>query len=474
MNKNLISKVFVLCGAATLVSSLIIEKDNFLHAEKQETMTYTADAATDSETMINNEDHQENDNTMPLDMNCITLTINEAQNHLISDLTVKINGIEYPYASSDYIDNVLSLNIDDDVTQMIELQSQQYYFEPSFIIIDPADFQDHYSFQAFAGSPSDAMEGAVVFNADGMQKDQYDNDETVTVSIATKNPLHRIFYQIENEEWKKSDGDIFEVHALSKEEHIVNVAYYVQYYYPQEQEPDIDGFTEPANPTKLSISFAAAKDDSDENSPDEPNLPIISDKENGAFKDEEGNRYTKDEIELKIEEMEEADFEKYQRVIAHFAEFKDIPSYQITYYQAALYADDVRVQPDEMYDLTLPYPGTASADKDFVIYQFKDGNTDGAVLLEYTADSDGIHIKVDNVSAFVVGWKEADKATADGEEHDSDESLENQLIESKSDTATFASVNTGDDIHIVLWISLLCLSSFVTIALLKKRSEIHH
>lgn len=473
MVNKLISKVFILSGAAILVCSLFMVKDNFLHAEKQEALTYTADAEADNGPTVNNEDRQDDNSIMPLDMQRITLTINEAQNNLITDLIVKINGIEYPYSSSDFIDNVLSLDIDDSMTNMIELQSQQYYFEPSFVIIDAADFQANYSFQAFAGNPSDAMEGAVVFGADGMQKDQYDNDETVTVSIATKNPLHRIYYQIENEEWKKSDGDIFEVHALSKEEHVVNVAYNVQYYYPQEQEPDVDGFTEPANPTRLSISFAAAKDDDNENKPEDPNPPLVSDKEDGAFKDEAGNSYSKDEIELKIEEMEEADFEKYQRVIVHFAEFKDIPSYQITYYQAALYADDVRVQPDGMYDLILPYPSAASADKDFIIYQFKDGNTDGAVLLEYTTDTEGIHVKVDNVSAFVVGWKDTDKAVDDDKDADSDESLENQLGGDSTVTTTVASVNTGDETHIILWISLLCISSFIVMKSTKKKFKNH-
>lgn len=45
-----------------------------------------------------------------------------------------------------------------------------------------------------------------------------------------KNPLHQVFYKIADEPWKKSDGDIFEVHAQSKEAHEVNVSYEVRYY----------------------------------------------------------------------------------------------------------------------------------------------------------------------------------------------------------------------------------------------------
>lgn len=459
MRKNILAKLFILCIGFIMIDSLLVIKDTFLHAEEQEIKTYTADASVVDEPQNHDAEIQENDDMIPLDMKRITLTVNEAQNHIIDDLIVKINGIDYPYTDYDFIDNVLSLTIAEGDAQMIELQSATYYFEPSFILIDANDTQGNYNVKAFAGKSPDALEGAAIFGADGMQKDQYDNDEIVTVSVATKHPLHQIYYQIEDQEWQMSDGDIFEIHALSKEAHQVNVAYYVQYYYPQEQEPDTDGFIEPINPSRLSISFKAAKENVDDTAND-PNPPPNPDTSNDMkFQDKDGNMYSKAEVTLKIEEMEEADFDKYRRVIAYYDEFKDIPSYQITYYQAALYAQDHRVQPTEMYQLILPYPPTTSEDSQFVIYQFKDGNTDGAVLLDYQADFDGIHVKVDNVSAFVIGWKTHEiTKNDDDKESDLNQKLDNSFHENETTISTTASVNTGDETQLFLWSTLLCAS----------------
>lgn len=471
MNKNFINKVFILCGAIALGGSLFLLKDNPLHAEDAEIVINDIDDVnTNNEEVLENENTRQAEDIMPLDMQTVTLTINEAQNNAIVDLIVKINGVEYPYASNDFVDNVLTVSLEDSNNQMIELLSDQYYFEPSFVMVNQGDLQGNYNIQAFAGQAPDAMEGAVIYGADGIQKDIYENDEVVTVSIATKNPLHRVFYQIENDEWKMSNDDLFEVTSRQQSEHVVSIAYYIQYYYPQEQEPSVDSFNEPSAPARLSIQFAAANTNDDNNDPEKPNDPIISDNDEESFTGEDGNTYTKEDIKLTVEEMDEDDYEKYQRVIAYFDEFKEIPAAQITYYQAALYAQGVRVQPNEMYNLLLPYPPGTSADKEFIIYQFKDGNTDGAALLNYTAGSDGLHVKVDNVSAFIIGWKDK---TADNEEvkNDKNEALENQ---SGSDTTTGGGVNTGDSTSIMLWISLLCCSYFATMISIQRKAKNYH
>lgn len=477
MRKDLINKAVILCGAATLIGSLFLLKGSFLHAQDQKTLTYTSDAAAINEALISDEEVNQEE-VMTMNSKRITLVIEEAQNNPIDDLSVEMNGTAYSYNSEDYSDNILSLEIDDSIPQMIELSSSQYYFEPTFLMIEPGNIKDNYTFQAFAGNAPDAVEGAAVFRADGMQKDHYENDEIVTVSIATKNPLHQVFYKIADEPWKKSDGDIFEVHAQSKEAHEVNVSYEVRYYYPQEQEPDIDSFDEPIDPNVISISFLAAKN-IEEDKIDDPN-PSISDNEEdnteeSTFKDADGNTYTKDEAELKIVEMKEADFNKYQRVIAYFKEYKDIPAHQITYYQAALYVQNTRVQPIENYSMVLPYPSTATAEHEFVIYQFKDGNTDGATLLEYTAEQDGIHITVDNVSAFVVGWKDANlTSNKQYETEDEDQNQVNHPTKNTLDTEKHASVNTSDETKIGFWGCLLAGTFFTLTILNRKKSESHH
>lgn len=464
MNKKYLNIALMLCGVAVLFTSLFLIKDNILHAEEEQEITDTI------EDSANDKESQQEEGIMPLDMQTITLTIHEAQNTVIPDLSVKINGVEYSYYESDFVDNVLTLGIDDSSDQMIELSSNQYYFEPSYIMVNQANLQGNYNFQAYAGNAPDAMEGAVVYGADGMQKDQYENDETVTVSIATKNPLHRVFYKIENDEWKMSESDLFTVTSRQSEEHEVLVSYYVEYFYPSGQEPSIDSFSEPINPTELRIKFAAAKGNGsgNDNDPDNPDKPIIGNQDEASFIGEDGNTYTKDEVKLIVEEMDATDYEKYQRVIKYYDEFKNIPAAQITYYQAALYAQDVRVQPIGLYSLLLPYPANTSANNEFVIYQFKDGNTDHATLLDYTADSLGLHVNVDNVSAFIVGWKEADKtATTDKDEN------ENAVLEKQADieTTTSGGVNTGDATNIIIWVSLLCGSYLYAMISIRKKAK---
>ena len=249
------------------------------------------------------------------------------------------------------------------------------------------------------------------------------------------------------------------------------MAYDVVYFYPDVQEPNDDSFNEPNDPERISVKFAAADDsgNNDPDNPDGPDNPTDTDQEEESFIGEDGNTYTKDDIKLSVEEMDEADYEKYQRVIAYFDEFKDIPAAQITYYQAALYAQDVRVQPNAMYDLLLPYPGSSSADKEFVIYQFKDGNTDHADLLSYTADDDGLHVKVDNVSAFIIGWKNADKTT-------NTQIDENKKAETKPDdnTTVESGVNTGDATNIILWVFVLCTSYVVAMSIIRKKAKVYH
>lgn len=467
MNKDLIGKTLILCGTAALCGSLFLLKDDLLYAEEQgSSISATKDAA--QSVYANNETYQQDNGIMPVDIQGVTLTINEAQGNEIPDLIVTVNGNEYSYGSSDYNNNVLTLNIDDSYDQIIELKSDQYYFEPAYLMIDHTNVHGNYDFQAFTGKAPDAAEGAAILGSDGTQKDVFDNDETVTVSIASKFPLHRVFYQIENDPWKSSDDDTFTVTARQQGEHEVSIAYDVIYFYPDVQEPDVDSFNEPNDPERISVKFAAA-DNSGNNDPNDPNDPTDIDQEEESFIGEDGNTYTKDDIKLSVEEMDEADYEKYQRVIAYFDEFKNIPAAQITYYQAALYAQDVRVQPAAMYDLLLPYPGSSSADKEFVIYQFKDGNTDHAALLNYTADDDGLHVKVDNVSAFIIGWKNADKTT-------NTQIDENKKAETKTDDNTTAEggVNTGDATNIILWVSVLCISYVVAMSIIRKKAKTYH
>lgn len=467
MNKKYLNISLMLCGVAVLFTSLFLIKDNILHAEEGQEITDTIEDGANDE-----ESNQQEEGIIPLDMQTITLTIHEAQNTIIPDLSVKINGVEYSYYESDFVDNVLTLDIDDSSDQMIELSSNQYYFDPSYIMVNQANLQGNYDFEAYAGNAPDATEEAVVYGADGVQKEQYENDETVTVSISAKNPLHRVFYKIENDEWKMSESDLFTVTSRQSKEHEVLVSYYVEYFNSSDQEPSIDNFNEPNNPTELTIKFAAAKDndsDNDNNSnPDNPDEPIVGDQDEASFIGEDGNTYTKDEIKLTVEEMDAADYEKYQRVIKYYDEFKNIPAAQITYYQAALYAQDVRVQPNELYSLLLPYPANTSADNEFVIYQFKDGNTDHAALLDYTADSSGLHVSVNNVSAFIVGWKEADKTVPT----DKDEN-ENAVLEKPADieTTTSGGVNTGDATNIIIWVSLLCGSYLYAMISIRKKAK---
>ena len=188
MNKDLIGKTLILCGDAALCGSLFLLKDSLLHAEEQGSSISATKDATQS-VYANNGTYQQDNGIMPADIQNVTLTINEAQGNEIADLIVTVNGNEYSYGSSDFVNNVLTLNIDDSYDQIIELKSDQYYFEPAYLMIDHTDVKGNYDFQAFAGKAPDATEGAAVFGADGTQKDVVDNDETVTVSIASKFPL---------------------------------------------------------------------------------------------------------------------------------------------------------------------------------------------------------------------------------------------------------------------------------------------
>lgn len=141
MRKDLINKAVILCGAATLIGSLFLLKGSFLHAQDQKTLTYTSDAAAINEALISDEEVNQEE-VMTMNSKRITLVIEEAQNNPIDDLSVEMNGTAYSYNSEDYSDNILSLEIDDSIPQMIELSSSQYYFEPTFLMIEPGNIKE--------------------------------------------------------------------------------------------------------------------------------------------------------------------------------------------------------------------------------------------------------------------------------------------------------------------------------------------
>lgn len=520
MKKKKIIKGILFCSLSALALSLFLMKDAFLHAEEDTPISISTEDTQDMDG-ISADNHDKE--IMPLGMQTITLTLNEATNTPITDVTVKINNVDYTYSSSDLVNNVLTLTVADHAAQIIELDSPSYYFEPAYIMIDAGNIQANYNIQAFAGHRPE-IGGTYTANQDGEHKEQYSNDDTVSVTIATSYPMYRIFYRIAGE-WKMSENDQITVNALSTEAHEVEVAYFVQQYYPNEPEPSLGMYLEPENPDILTVSFAAkdglndmpeppdtpeigtpsddpdnpddpgdADKPSDPDAPDEPSDPTDPDtpstpgNEDEAFVDEEGNTYADADVELVVEEM--TDHEKYQSVIADYSEYKDIPKEQITYYQARLMAQDIRVQPNGVYNLILPYPQNASEEKEFVVYQFKDGDIDQAALLEYTLQADGIHVQVDNVSAFVIGWKDADDKSEvndpqdDNTEDDNNRQEETDTLETNlpnqqvdttySSTDTTGGVNTGDITTASLWIVTGICAYFIIAAIIRKKSDSYH
>ncbi len=449
MNKKRVVKTI---GVFVLLIFVLLEGNHFLHAEEA-----MDENQPDQETLDESSEETQN-------LQTITVEIHEAQNQPIEDLSVIVDGEPYTVASHDFEDNVLSMQVDPAHTEMIELRSAHYQFEPAFLSLDMANIQENYQIQAFNQDDQDVMDGAVIYGKDGIQKDAYDNDETVTVSVAAKNPNHLLYYQIADGEWQLSDSDMFEVHAMSKEAHEVLVAYYIQYADSPDQRPDEDGFIEPVDPVRLTIQFLAVENNS--------NDPEQSGESNGndlSFKDDEGNVYTKDEINCTVAEMESDDSAKYQRVIGYYDEFKGLNVNHITYYQAGLYAQDQRVQPNGTYELVLPFPQNATIQNEFVIMQFKDGNTDHGSVLSYTLAEDGIHVQVDHVSVFVVGWKDKQNMGASDKENEIDPTIPINQNVNNVNSATTGGVNTGDIFSLNIWIILAIASCFSLSIILRKK-----
>lgn len=443
-------------GVLALLISILLSGNHFLHAEE----------ALD-ENQLDNETLDEINNDSQ-DLQTIKMEIHEAQNQPIEDLSVIVDGEPYALAAQDFEDNVLSMQVDPAHTEVIELYSAQYQFEPSVLTLDSANTQENYQIQAFRQDDQDFMEGAVIYGKDGIQKDAYDNDETVTVSVAAKNPNHRLYYQIADGEWQLSDSDLFEIHAMSKEAHEVLAAYYVQYADSPNQGLDEDSFVEPYDPIRLTIQFLAA-----ENNGKDPEQPGGSNDSDLSFKDEEGNTYTKDDIHCTVAEMESDVTVQYQRVIGYYDGFKELDAKHIMYYQAGLYAQDQRVQPNGTYELVLPYPKDATIQNEFMILQFTDGNTDHGAALSYTLAEDGIHVQVDHVSVFVVGWKEKQNTNASDKENEMDPTIPINQNVNNINTATTGGVNTGDLFSLNIWLVLAIISCFSLSIILRKKLHKH-
>ncbi len=192
MEKKNIIKGILFCGLSALALSLFLVKDEFLHAEEETPISINTEDTQDMDG-ISEDNHDEE--IMPLGMQTITLTLNEATNTPIKDVTVKINNVNYTYSGSDLVNNVLTLTVADNAAQIIELDSPSYYFEPAYIMIDAGNIQDNYDLQAFAGHRPE-IGGTYTANQDGEHKEQYNNDDTVYVTIATSYPMYKFFYLI--------------------------------------------------------------------------------------------------------------------------------------------------------------------------------------------------------------------------------------------------------------------------------------
>ncbi len=447
MRKKQIIKII---GMIALLIPLVLSGNQFLYAEES-----SDDDVLNTEEIENNEEIsiQENESEEVAAQGLQTYELSILEFITINDLNVKIDGSPYMYSPDEFsFTNILTLQFNDSDPHVIELHSEDYQFTPSVVTVDPTNPEREY----YIKSTRVNDQYTSVYGKDGTQKDVYDNDETVTVSAVTEYWNHYLFYRFDGGEWitSKADAGMFEVHAKSKDAHEISVEYFVRYIMMGDTPTESEKRT-------MTVKFAAAQNG--ENS-EEPDVPV-----DVTFTDEEGNEYTKDEIECKITEMNPADYEKYQRVIVNFDEYKGLEDNHILYYQAGLFAQDVRVQPNGMYELVLPYPQGASMLNDFVIKQFKDGNTDHPVTLQYTLDEDGIHVQVDNVSVFVVGWNDAEVQTDPDDKTEIDPTNPTNQSVNKSNTGTTGGVNTGDIFGINLWMILAMVSCFSICVVLRKK-----
>lgn len=332
----------------------------------------------------------------------------------------------------------------DKVVIQPDIESRQY--EPAYYIIEKNQAVDTYTFTYLGDIAATDIEQDPKITYDGKKTYEYNSfDETGTmVNIETKKPLAKILYTIGKE---KGEGDEKEftgafqldlkgLQAITKQTgdraNGYICAYTTQNYGPNSK-------YEASNKTCALISLE--KDVGHEPSPS-PDVITPSDGSKYKYEDKDGNRYTEDEVQLKIGSL--SNTATYENVIKSLPAFKDIPASQITYYDIKLLANHEEVQPIAKYALVIPYPENTSKDNDFVIYHFIDGKTDDYEKLSYSAKSDGLHVEVDSFSPFIVGWKAKDAAKDPTKDANTVTPPVNQ-----NTSTTNTGVNTGDSTNIL-------------------------
>lgn len=393
-------------------------------------------------------------------------------------------------------------------SSLLEFKLDGYHFEPNYIIVNEegSTLQEYYPVTVKEGSVEEETKPTITATSNGIEALEFEHGDAVQVEISTTKPLvSEIYYnEVGSEESDTLYEQPFVVNAKSEEAHDIKLeAYYIQTFgdgttkYSEQATITIhfkakgDGEQAPDNtPTPTPPSDIVTPDEGKEPEetpkPEEAVTPSDGDKveqpvtptpdeqpkdeedntennenndETYEFVDENGKQYHKDQVSVSIEPMTE--IKQLQQKINSYTEFQSIPSDQIAYLEISLFVEDMKVKPNGMYELTIPYPEGSTKDHLFVIYHFINGNVDEAENLTYHCDEDGIHVNVDSFSPFVIGWKDKGQEVTPAEEETSDLPYDSETIQTPSDgqrdlplRANRNGVNTGDHTVSYVWAML--------------------
>lgn len=352
----------------------------------------------------------------------------------------------------------------DKVVIQPNIKHRQY--EPAYYIIEKNQVADTYTFTYLGDIAVTDIEQDPKITYDGKDPSEYNsfNEAGTTINIETKKPLAKILYTIGKEkgegEEKEFTGafqlDLKGLQAITKQTgdraNGYICAYTTQNYGPNSK-------YDASNKTCTLINLN--KEVGHLPSPP-PDVTTPSDANKYKYEDKDGNRYTEDEVQLNIGSL--SNTATYENVIKSLPAFKDIPASQIKYYDIKLLANRIKVQPIAKYPLVIPYPENTSKDNDFVIYHFIDGKVDDYEKLTYSAKSDGLHVEVDSLSPFIVGWKVKDATNDPTKDTNTVTPPVNQNTSNRN-----TGVNTGDSTNVLVLFTICAVLYGAGIYFIRKR-----
>lgn len=390
----------------------------FLFAEEEHTPTYTKDpepAPQMQQDMVDTDEQepvtsnldmhseennaQAKENATPYNGGCIiTLYVHDEQFQPVGDFGIYVDGILSHYTTDG--SGRLQLNMEGTSAVVIEPYTvAEYEYSPPFINVDPNQLQGEYEFERRT-LKQEAQDDLVTFAFPGVDPAKQEefirnsmaefvSGETARIEL-NASPSATLFYGInetigsmEVENYVPYQGVI----ELTKRDdfEITKVCAFAQM--------ELDTPIEESKKYCIQVRFTQAQ--ADEEQPNNEEL---------EYRDEDGNTYAYDDIEVKIEEAQEKG--TLQELVKEVGAFKEIKPEHFTFLDVAWQVKDsaIRVTPDGAYALVIPYPNGADAQHDFVVYGFQG---DQAAQLTYTKASDGIHISLQEAATLVIGWKEA-------------------------------------------------------------------